>query len=172
MFSTVPFACVYGAATSVAAVEGRRRAVRYSVYGGSSGPCCAAFPWRLRQVNVMKMIAAMRRKAPAAAMPAIAGTESWGEVEYEAVAVAVGVGRREAEAKGSVLVVMGGGVPLAEIIDVSVRADVVRRVDVLSTTDVASVVLRAEAMTSMAKSQRRSRVSSPDGSILYVARYW
>jgi hypothetical protein len=71
-----------------------------------------------------------------------------------------------------VLVFTGSGVPLAETIDVSVRADAVCRVDVLSTTDVASVVLRAEAMTSMAKAQRKCRASSPDGRILYVARYW
>jgi hypothetical protein len=99
MFSGLPFECVYDAATSVAELEGRRTAVRYSVSGGSSGHCCAAILRRLRQVNVMKMIAAMRRKAPAPAMPAITGTESWGEVEDEVDALAVGVGRREAEVK-------------------------------------------------------------------------
>lgn len=106
----------------------------------------------------------MSRKAPPAAMPAIAGTEGVCEVEDVAEDVAVAVGR-DAEMKLIVLPVTGGGVPVAKTIDVSVRDDVVR-VDVLSVTEVAREVLWAEAMASMARVLRRCRASGRHEDVL------
>lgn len=78
---------------------------------------------RLVQVYARKMAAAMRRRAPPAAIPAIAGMESWvDDVDVDAAAgEAVGMGVTTEEATWIVVEATVGGVPVAAAMDVPVR---------------------------------------------------
>ena len=83
----------------MAALEGRRgwEGERQSISGETSGQLVARLRWRLTQMNVVRIAREMRRNAPPAAIPAMAGTErisegcAAGTVVAIAVCVYVGV---------------------------------------------------------------------------------